>query len=475
MQMLNCDDEILGIDRNSNFAARVLILSIPAGLLFFIFGLTQLLPSTLAISAYICILFFNTVFLLPMSVEIQQIKKYLQKLASGTSEEALLKNMTEKETKDLTEAINSMHKFWADKTEMLENRTLSDAAVLDTLPDPLLMVNKNSTIIGANRAMRTLFNNDLLNKQIQDIISDTSFNAELTRLLTMETRNADMRLCLTKLKDKPKFHVQLNTLPWFAKGDVVVVVSFYDLHKMLQLEQMQQDFVANASHELRTPLSIIAGFIETLQTSAKNDEQAREKFLSIISEQTAYMSALIEDLLSLSKVEMSIETPPTEKVNINQLIREIKTALDLKIENNQLQVQTHFARLPQILGDIHQLKQVVQNLLDNAVKYADKQSKIEISTQKVENIPEHKYYEVAKGYAVKISISNHGALISKDELSRLTERFYRLQEHKNKNIKGTGLGLSIATQIIKRHKGNMTITSKSGLTTFNVYLPINGQ
>lgn len=470
--MLNHDDEILGIDRNSNFAARVLILSIPTGLLFFIFGITQVLPTTLALGAYICTLFFNTVFLLPMSVEIQQIKKYLQKLAVGTSEETLLKNMTEKETKDLTAAINSMHKFWVDKTEMLENRTLSDAAVLDTLPDPLLMVNKNNIIIGANRAMRTLFNTDLLNKKIQDIITDTNFNTELAQLLTMETRSADLRLCLNELKNKPKFHVQLNTLPWFAKGDIVVVVSFYNLQKMLQLEQMQQDFVANASHELRTPLSIISGFIETLQTSAKNDEAAREKFLQIISEQTTYMSALIEDLLSLSKIEMTLETPPTDKVNVNQLIREIKTAMELKIKNNQLQVSTHFTRLPQILGDEHQIKQVIQNLLDNAVKYADKASELTITTKKTESIPEHKYYEVANGPAIQISISNYGAVISKEELSRLTERFYRLQEHKNKNIKGTGLGLSIATQIIRRHKGNMIITSENGLTTFSIYLPI---
>ena len=473
--MLNHNDEILGIDKNSSFAARVLILSIPAGLLFLIFGLAQILPYSLALGAYICILFFNTVFLLPMSVEIQQIKKYIQSLSTGTSEEALLKNMTEKETRDLTEAINSMHKFWVDKTEMLENRTLSDAAVLDTLPDPLLMVNKNNTIIGANRAMRLLFGTDLLNKQIQDIITDSKFNTELSRVLSLETRSSDLRLCLTSLKNKPKFHIQLNTLPWFAKGDVVVVVSFYDLHKMLQLEQMQQDFVANASHELRTPLSIISGFIETLQTSAKDDEHAREKFLQIISEQTTYMSALIEDLLSLSKVELTLDTPPTDKVNINQLIREIKTALELKIKEHDLKVITHFARLPQITADEHQITQVLQNLFDNAVKYANPSTEINITTEKTEHIPSHKYYEVATGAAIKISVSNLGAFISEEDLARLTERFYRLQEHKNKNIKGTGLGLSIASQIIKRHKGNMTITSENGLTTFNIYLPINWQ
>ena len=107
-------------------------------------------------------------------------------------------------------------------------------------------------------------------------------------------------------KEKPKFYVRISTIPWFAKGEIVAVISFYDLHKALQLEQMQQDFVANASHELRTPLSIISGFIETLQTTAKDDEKARDKFLHIMQEQTSYMSALIENLLSLSKIELSI-------------------------------------------------------------------------------------------------------------------------------------------------------------------------
>ena len=472
--MQNEDDEFLGIDKSSNFAFRVMILSIPAGLLFLIFGLAEILPYTLAIGAYICILFFNTVFLLPMSTELQQIKKYIKSLSTGTSEEQLLKNMTEKETRDLTEAINSMHKFWVDKTEMLENRTLSDAAVLDTLPEPLLMVNKNSTIIGANRAMRQLFKTELLNQPVSNIISDNQFNSELTKVLTLETRNTNLRLTLNELKDKPKFHIEITTIPWFAKGDVVVVISFYDLNKILQLEQMQQDFVANASHELRTPLSIISGFIETLQTTAKDDEQARDKFLNIISEQTSYMSALIEDLLSLSKIELTLDTPPEDKVNINTLIRETTTAMSLKLSEHNLKVNTHFARLPQITADEHQIKQVLQNLLDNAVKYATPDTEITVTTEKVAEIPPHQYYEVASSPAVKISVKNHGIAISKNDLTRLTERFYRLQEHKNKNIKGTGLGLSIVSQIIRRHKGNLTISSKADLTTFSIYLPING-
>ena len=282
-----------------------------------------------------------------------------------------------------------------------------------------------------------------------------------------------MNLCLQNLPGKPKFYLRISTIPWFAKGDIIAVVSFYDLQKALRLEQMQQDFVANASHELRTPLSIISGFIETLQTTAKDDEKARDKFLRIMQEQAAYMSSLIENLLSLSKIELTVNTPPHDKVGVNAVIREIKSALEIKLKAQNLELSTRFARLPQITADEHQITQVLQNLLDNAVKYAAPESTVSVVTAKAPAIPKHRYYEVADGEAVEIRISNAGVTIPPEALERLTERFYRLQEHKNQNIKGTGLGLSIAAQIIKRHRGNLTITSAGGQTEFTVYLPIN--
>jgi two-component system phosphate regulon sensor histidine kinase PhoR len=354
----------------------------------------------------------------------------------------------------------------------LENRTLSDAAVLDTLPDPLLMINKTGVIIGSNLAARTLFFSTLNDKPYKDFITDAPFCDNLDKILAQTQRTAEVRLCLTEYKNKPKFFVKMSTLPWFAKGDVVAVCSFYDLDKALKFEQMQQDFVANASHELRTPLSIVSGFIETLQTTAKDDEKAREKFLKVMAEQTGYMASLVENLLSLSKIELTVNTPPTDKIQINPLIREAKEALSLKLKERNLSLKLQTTRLGPIVADAAQIKQVIQNLLDNAVKYALEGTTINVSTTKVAQIPPHHYYDVGKGEAVEIIMSNQGIPIAPEDLERLTERFYRLQEHKNKNIKGTGLGLAIVAQIIRRHKGNMLITSENGLTTFKIYLPV---
>ncbi len=469
--MLN-EDELLGIDKNSGFASRVLILSIPSGSIFLLLAIFNVLDVALALYAYISVIFFNVIFLMPISTELQQIKKYISKLSTGVTEDELLNNLTEKETQNLITAINSMHKFWTDKTQNLENRTLSDAAVLDTLPNPLFMISKEGTVIGANLAGRKLFKEDINNINFISLVADEKFKISLDKVLNGISRKEELNINLLKLAQKPKVFAQISTLPWFTKGEIVAVVSFYDLSKALQLEQMQQDFVANASHELRTPLSVISGFVETLLTTAKNDEKAKEKFLQIIQEQTSYMSVLIENLLSLSKIELTLNTPPTDKVSINSLIKEIKSAHEIKLKTNNLKISTKFARLPHITGDQAQLKQVLQNLIDNAIKYATPSTQIQIKTQKVEQIPHHLYYDVKEGKAIKITISNYGTNISKEDLERLTERFYRLQSHKNQNIKGTGLGLSIASQIIKRHLGNMTITSNDGFTEFSIYLPL---
>lgn len=469
--MINQQDEFLGVDRNSGFAYRVLVLSVPTGLIFFILALFDILPTGLAAASYICILFFNTVFLMPMSIELQRIKKYILNLSSGGGEEAFANALTEKETRDLSDAINSMHRFWTDRIGTLEHRTLSDAAVLDTLPDPLLMINREKAIIGANLAARDLFVKNLNSVDVCDVIGEERFEQALLRVLNGENREEDISLQL-ELKGKPKFYVKIHRLPWLAKGDIAAVISFYDLRKVLSLEQMQQDFVANASHELRTPISIISGFIETLLTTAKDDEKMREKFLHIIADQTVYMSALVENLLSLSKIELSLNTPPEGKVNVNAVIREVKSALEIKLKARKLNLATRFARLPMIVGDEAQVTQILQNLLDNAVKYAADNSTVTVTTQKVSGVPKNRYYETAGGEAVKIAVENIGITIAEENLARLSERFYRLQAHKDKNIKGTGLGLSIAAEIIKRHKGNLIVSSQDGVTRFEVFLPL---
>ena len=215
---------------------------------------------------------------------------------------------------------------------------------------------------------------------------------------------------------------------------------------------------------MRTPLAIISGFIETLLTTAKGDEAAQEHFLKIMQDQAAYMSSLIENLLSLSKIELTQDQRPDEKTDIAKIIEDVQQALSLRAAEREITLRT--------TADSHQIKQVIQNLTDNAIKYGLSKSVITIKAHLVDSIPGSKSVNVAEGKAVAIAINNKGPKISPENMARLTERFYRMQEHKDLNIRGTGLGLSIAKQIIIRHHGNITVTSTSyNGTTFTVYLP----
>lgn len=463
----------LQVENNSGFASRVLVLSFPAALVFLLLASLKLLSAYWALISYALIIVFNMIFLLPISFELQQLKKYINKLAMGETNADVDIKLSEQEAKEIADAVNSMHKFWVDKADALQAQTMSDTAVLDTLPDPVLMIDRAGNILGANLATRRLLGNNITEKNIEGVFSSNNFINAVNKVLKQESE-AENLIFYVKEPFNKKIYAHIRQLPWFSKGRAVAVISLYDLTKAMKIEKMQSDFVANASHELRTPLSIISGFIETLQTSAKDDEQARETFLKIMADQTEYMSSLIENLLSLSKIEMTQDLPPEETTDLSKIIEEAVSALAMKAKQRDMQISVQSdSKLPLIMADRQQVSQLLRNLLDNAVKYAVSPSEIKISAKIVSEIPASKSFNVAKGEGIAVSINNQGPKINPENLARLTERFYRMQEHKDLNIKGTGLGLSLAKQIIMRHRGNLTVSSTNyNGTTFTVYLPV---
>lgn len=471
-------NKIFNIEKNTQFVDRVLFLSLPSALVFIMLVALKLITPSLAIISYATIIFFNIVFLFPITFELQQLKRYITTLARGEDFDEKLMTLSEKEAKEIVDAVNAMHKFWAHKTDVLEAQSMSDTAVLDSLPDPILMIDRAGNILGANLSARGLLGNNITEKNIESVFSSNNFIDAVSKVLKKESKSENLIFYVKNQKksaQSQKLYAHIKQLPWLSKGRAVAVISLYDLTKAMKIEKMQSDFVANASHELRTPLSIISGFIETLQTSAKDDEKARESFLKIMSEQAEYMSSLIENLLSLSKIEMSQDQKPDEQTDVRRLVDEVAQALSLKAKEREITIRTRVENeVPQeITADGRQVKQVIQNLTDNAVKYGLSKSEITLRVNLVENITPSKSFKVASGPAVAISINNKGPKITPENLARLTERFYRLQEHKDLNIKGTGLGLSIAKHIILRHKGNLTVTSTSyNGTTFTIYLPV---
>lgn len=239
-----------------------------------------------------------------------------------------------------------------------------------------------------------------------------------------------------------------------------VMLTFEDLSELRVTERMRVDFVANASHELRTPLASLLGFVETLQGPARNDAGARERFLSIMREQGLRMARLVDDLLSLSRIELRAHLAPETPVDLAGISREIVDSLGLLARERsvtlRLELPPHAVTVP---GDRDELLRLMENLVENAIKYGRESGEVLI--------------EVADGPAeASVSVRDDGPGIAPEHLPRLTERFYRVDTAASREAGGTGLGLAIVKHIVLRHRGRLTIESALGKgATFKAILP----
>jgi two-component system phosphate regulon sensor histidine kinase PhoR len=240
---------------------------------------------------------------------------------------------------------------------------------------------------------------------------------------------------------------------------------FRDLTEARRLEHMRVDFVANASHELRTPLATLLGFIETLQGPAKNDTAARERFLEIMRGQAQRMTRLIEDLLSLSRIEMRAHMAPQTPVALQPILLDMVDTLMPLARERGVEIRLHLPEEPlSVLGDRDELLRVVDNLIENAVKYGDSGHYVDVTlarTTAPSGEPE-----------AQLSVRDYGTGIAPEHLPRLTERFYRANVAQSRDKGGTGLGLAIVKHIVNRHRGRLTIESEPGQgALFTVALP----
>jgi two-component system phosphate regulon sensor histidine kinase PhoR len=246
----------------------------------------------------------------------------------------------------------------------------------------------------------------------------------------------------------------------------VLLMTFHDLTPMRRVEEMRADFVANASHELRTPLAALSGFIDTLQGPARDDAAARARFLQIMQAQAHRMARLIDDLLSLSRIELSAHLRPQTPVDVVPIVRQVADGLQTLARDRQVKIQIQAPSAPLIvLGDHDELIRVFENLIENALKYGASGKRVEIDFSRVEN---------AEGEAqAEISVRDYGPGIAPEHLPRLTERFYRVDVADSRAQGGTGLGLALAKHIMNRHRGRLSIASNLGEgATFTVHLPI---
>jgi two-component system phosphate regulon sensor histidine kinase PhoR len=245
-----------------------------------------------------------------------------------------------------------------------------------------------------------------------------------------------------------------------------VLVTFRDLTPLRRVEEMRADFVANASHELRTPLAALSGFIDTLQGAARGDAAAQERFLPIMHAQATRMARLIDDLLSLSRIELNAHRRPDTRLDVVPLVRQVVDGLQTLARDRDVTVTVRAPAQPQmVLGDRDELIRVFENLIENALKYGASGKRVDVTVAPA---------ELADGAPeLRIAVRDYGPGIAPEHLPRLTERFYRVDVGESRAQGGTGLGLALVKHVLNRHRGRVSIASTLGSgATFTAHIPL---
>ncbi|MFT0892511.1 ATP-binding protein [Pseudochelatococcus sp. G4_1912] len=338
--------------------------------------------------------------------------------------------------------------------------------LLAGFPDPVVVVDQRGIVVQLNPAARALFPLLVEARPLAFIVRAPAVLEGIDTVLqggvAMEAEFREHGLVERTLVA----HIApLASEAREGRDGVMLVIR--DLTSARRLEHMRADFVANASHELRTPLASLIGFIETLQGSARNDESARERFLVIMREQARRMSRLIDDLLSLSRIEMHLHVPPSGKVEMGGLVRHIiETLAPLAKERGVIVMLEQVAPSLFVNGDRDELLRVVENLIENAIKYGQAGGRVDVS---VKVAP---FADKPGENAIVMEVRDYGPGIFPEHLPRLTERFYRADIADSREKGGTGLGLAIVKHIVNRHRGRLDIVSRHGEgALFRVSLP----
>ena len=354
----------------------------------------------------------------------------------------------------------------SDQTAGGQGQTLASGAPLAlvenlvrVLPDPVIVVDSSGTVIMANEEARAALDRNPVGHHLSASVRTPAILEAVAAALSGEgPRQAELEL---RGPVPRSFDVYVAPLPLPGNTAFHAVMIFKDLTREQQIERMRADFVANASHELRTPLASISGFIETMQGAAKNDEAARGKFLGLMRTQAERMARLIDDLLSLSRIEINEHVRPTGVADLAQIARVVRDSLEPLARERGCEVRLDLEGPLPVTGDWDELMQVVQNLIENALKYASSGKLVEVEGRAV------------NGH-VELAVRDHGPGIAPEHIPRLTERFYRVSVQESRSRGGTGLGLAIVKHILNRHRGRILVTSELGAgSNFTIRLPAN--
>ncbi|UPY36374.1 ATP-binding protein [Sediminicoccus sp. KRV36] len=369
-------------------------------------------------------------------------------------------------------AIGEIEEGLARLTRSLQTRAAlvvqlraADEAIVEALPDPLIVLAADRAPLRANRAARRLFGlaEGLVRGDLGALLRHPVMAAAMDRSLAENTPQA-VELVLPGAVTRELSGQVLLMQPPLADGGCLVIM-LTDRTAARAVERMRVDFVTNASHELRTPLASVMGFIETLRGPARDDPAAQERFLGIMAEQAERMRRLIDDLLGLSRVEVSEHQPPEGEAELLGLLRAEAAAMEPLYAARGIRLVLALPEGPLTASpaDADQLGQVARNLLDNALRHA--QAEVRLSAEAA---------RLGTREGVAFSVRDDGPGIAKEHIPRLTERFYRVDKGRGRGAGNTGLGLAIVKHILTRHRGQLAIESElGGGSAFRVWVPAN--
>jgi two-component system phosphate regulon sensor histidine kinase PhoR len=363
----------------------------------------------------------------------------------------------------LANQLNRMAEVTGEKIETLSKALAETQALLAGMEEGVLIIGLNGRVQKVNGAMEAILSHDYpldIGKHYLEVFRDPELNDLIQE--TLATKQGQRRTLSPLSQPGSSFHVQSSLIQDPGSGVGGVIVVFHDVTDLKRLERIRQDFVANVSHELRTPLTAIRGYVEALLDEDLGNNSQTEKFLRIIERHTQRMEKIVSDLLLLSEMESPDRILNRTPLHLGVLISSAAETLRPLAETKQQALQIKIpAQLPSISGDSQKIHQVVVNLLSNAISYTQEGGHIAVEVQP------------ANG-GVEVSVTDNGIGIPPEHLSRIFERFYRVDKSRSREEGGTGLGLSIVKHIVEAHGGRVNVESKVGQgSRFSFFLPKN--
>jgi two-component system phosphate regulon sensor histidine kinase PhoR len=430
-----------------------------------------LLPVHVAVIA-IAVIWVSTVLVISRTVaDLVVVRDVLDSLGRDEDGEVIARQVARRlvpMAREIWLAIARFGRVWRERVRMADEKLAAAEAVIAAVPDPLILLDERRRIVRANAQAAAFIGITPEPRDLAAAFRNPAVLAAADAVLRGErARVVDFSLTVPVER---QLRARFARIDHPSPDGAVAVLSLHDITELKRAEQMRADFIANASHELRTPLATLIGFIETLRGPAREDAEARERFLAIMHGQASRMSRLVEDLMSLSRIELNEHVMPRDRVALSPLLRQIAETLELRAGERDIRIRLAVPPdLPDVLGDRDELAQVFQNLIDNAIKYGRSGSEIMLQAETASRPTWGS--SSSENAMVCVAVCDQGEGIPREHLPRLTERFYRVDTARSREMGGTGLGLAIVKHILNHHRGFLEVESTPGVgSVFTVFL-----